>query len=504
MSSNFGRPQISDPFSAFIAGRRDKEQRVFQQRDKTLDFLQQIAGSASPEYHDTLVDLMSQVVGASGDKKGQKQIQDALGQIHQITKGLGPNVQNKTNDFAGYQGAGAENSITPTAPTASTVNDNISAAISNPNTTAAPAGPVSMLGRYGSSANFATPTSLTAPVGAPATAPVSLVGNDDIQGGGLMAQPPAAGGVSMIKAPAPVQLNSTVAKPGFQVQGRVPLIEDPVARKLREQQALNPGLIDLYRGKTDATTQSKIAINSARISDQMDKDLAEIDPKMRAQMKIGANRDVLKMVADLGGNPDNPDDIKAATSQLTAKIKQDFEEHRQRIAEHQQNIEASKSRVKQADDALEVRRAELEQRKVAEGNTAAYRQQKIGLDKIANDLKPMNQRLIAQRAKISRLANDPRLMGGEDPNGPHYNPQTTQLKNELANQTNILHQMEDDYQSASEGNPGGAIAAREAASGGTAAAGGYKKGQIITKKDGTKVVVDSVGPDGKPLVLPYP
>lgn len=453
----------TNPFSSFLQGMGQAHAETHQKREDQIALLTHMAENVSPEYHDTLADLIAQTEMA----KGRKDMRDVMGQVIQLTRGTSPNTKTKTNDFAGYQGAGAENSITPAAPTASPVSDNISAAISNPNTTAAPAGPVSMLGRYGGSSNFAAPTSLTAPVGAPATAPVSLVGNDDIQGGGLMAQPPAAGGVSMIKAPAPVQLNSTVAKPGFQVQGRVPLIEDPVARKLREQNALNPGLIDLYRGKETAIGDRMSTVNSSKITDQMNKDLAEIEPKTRAQITAYATRDVIKRVAQLGGDPKNPDDLKEATSQITAEIKQNFEEHKQRIAEHQQNIEASKARVKQADSALEVRRAELEQRKVAEGNTTAYRQEKLGLDKIANDLKPMNQRLIAQRAKIARLANDPRLMGGEDPNGPHYNPQTTQLKNELANQTDILHQMEDDYQSASEGKPGAAIEQREAAKTGT-------------------------------------
>jgi hypothetical protein len=466
-------------------------------RQQAMEYqaLSQLAEQSAPEYHQQAIGHALTYAMAKPGPPGDKQRQQASSSLLQLVGGQGPGIQYRDTSVGGdprYAATVPNQSAQPLGQMPIGGGSNLAQLLGGASVDGSALNPAqTMMQNAGGRFNGPAPGApMGAQVGFQSQAPDQVI--SDFGQGSPGASPNVATAIPQPRTPQ--LMTQTGNAPVSTARTPIPFLEDPIARKLREQQALNPGLIDLYRGKTDATTNSKIAINRAKIDDQLDKELALIDPKMKAQVKAYATRGVMKRVAELGGDPTNPDDVKEATSQLTNEINQNYTEHTQKIAKLKADAAAVGTKLEIAKATQKTREDALNLQKDKTKNLQDWRSQKANEAQIKRDVDQLDKRRMDTLRDLDRIGKDPRLLN------PDKYPDVAK---QLQDTEDKLRKLEEDIQSANEGKAGASIAARGGDAGAPAVAG-FKKGQIITKKDGSKVVVDSVTADGKPLVLPYP
>lgn len=460
------------------AGQEAFKQRQQQHEDelaaqaREYTALSQVLQNASPEYQQISFKHMLDYAMAKPGTGGDKQRQAATSGILQLLGGAGPETQYKNTSVGGdprYAMNVPNQTAQPVGQMPLGGGSNLSQLLGGaPVAGAEVLNPAQTMmqnagGRFNGPAPGApmpvTPQGqMQMAMGIPASADMQSV----VNGQGVGVSPNVQTPIPQPRTPQ--VMTQTGTAPVATARTPIPFLEDPIARKLREQQALNPGLIELYRGKQDAVANRTIAVNRAKITDTLAKDLVEIPEKQRASVMAYASRGVLKRVLELGGDPNNPSDVEEATHQLSAEIKQNYDEHTQKIANLKAAGDAIGKKLDIARAAQKTREDALNLQKDKAKDLAGWRAQKAHESQIKTDMEAIDKRRIDAQKDLDRIGRDPRLL-----NPDKYPEVARQLQDAEDN----LRRIEDDYLSASQGNVGGAQAAREAG----------KAGTIVPKRD---------------------
>lgn len=283
-----------------------------QEKDKQSRILQALLSAepnVAPEYREAYHSKILEMLDLPSGKKGSAQASAILAQLRQIDSGQGPEVQTQNNEFGGYQGVSGNNLGTPPAPTSSPVS--LANSLSTMNS-APLAGSTSVAG--GASVPLAKlggmlqqqPLSTQIPLSTGDSSGGVDTFNNGLDGQG---QPLAKSLVQTPLAPATQPLYNTVDKSGFDVKGRIPLMEDPQQKQLK----LQTSLADI-RDDLDEKRQQRMEDRAARLAKQKNDYTIARDKQH--------NEDAVKLVGLKGDLKDNQqiNTAKANLAPITPKV----------------------------------------------------------------------------------------------------------------------------------------------------------------------------------------
>lgn len=504
----------NNPISAFIEARRNRDQKALEQKSRTLEFMQHVADNVSPEYHDQLIGMMADTEALGGSKADRQKLADNLRQISQLSKGIG--AVTKSTDFA---------------PTDTTAPNQASPMFSTPTS---PSGPIASManslgttdrsaGQPQSGSQGADPITMMLRSGAPSATPSRYPGyappqlnpsqSDDPNQPGPVA-PTSYGGTSLVgqslQRPfynTPVE-NPTGQIPGATATSKVPLIEDPIARKLREQQALQPGELEKYQTMQntlygnrsrllDQGTQAKLTLEQKTYQDKLTNMLQGIGAKEQAQMTLKSNLDFNTNYNALINAGVDPVSAAQQASQLVVGKTQSL------IGQRQEHAQYFSNRIDLMGKALDLQRQKLAAETASKTATATDRVNQQNTDRQlkiyesqVNALKSA-QKSLESSSYYSQSFDDAEVAkGGVAKNLADRRAAIQKKQDDLEDKINGLTPVE-----ATPQTPGTPPAAGPKTSGHagprTPTGGGVQIGDLIMQ-DGKQYRVTGFDPQGKP------
>lgn len=458
---NDGQPNnIASGFlRAFVGTHGQLSQQADQdekdKQNKTLQILMAMEPNVAPEYRDHIHKLIVDSLDLPSGKKGSAQLHSMLQGLSQLAGGQGSDVQSQNNEFSGYQEVSGNNLGTPLAPTGNPVSLANSLGPAN--------GSAPLTGRMSVAGGASVPLSrLGATLNQLPLSPSLAMGKGDFSGGidtfdsgggqPLDERSPLVTARSGLPQTKP--LFNTADKAGFNVKGAIPLMDDPVKKALRLQEALQPAKDDaadaqqerirlrqeaLLKAKNDYTTKRDKQHNddavklvglkgSLKDNQQINTakaNLAPITPKTEGETDDQYNARLTGLAATaVKAHQDNLESMHQAHTELYKQqktaIQTKLDQQQSRIDIYSKNI-----------DSLIAKRGDDAQTKVLKQNVAYLKARK-------DTVKTQFEAIDKAEAKLK-------------PDQDDYAPRLKELESQKSEMTQQMTSLDDDIQRVEQG-----------------------------------------------------